>query len=212
MEASAAMDETDLPTADAVHAFWFGDISDEVACARRNHARWFERGRELDAPVRERFAVLLQTAARGALEHWQATPRGALALVLVLDQFPRHIHRGGALAFATDARARAVCESGITAGLDARLLHLERLFFYLPLEHAEDASAQQRCVALAEQLAASCQPGLRPIMEEEVRYARMHRDTIARFGRFPHRNAALGRDTTPEEDRYLAQGAERYGQ
>jgi len=201
-----------LPTPQAVHAFWFGDIADEVECAQRNHARWFERGRELDAPVRERFAALLQAAARGALEHWQATPRGALALVLVLDQFPRHIHRAGALAFATDARARAVCESGIAAGLDARLLHLERSFFYLPLEHAEDAHAQRRCVALAEQLAASCQPGLRPTMEEGARYARMHCDTIVRFGRFPHRNAALGRDTTPEEARYLAQGAQRYGQ
>jgi uncharacterized protein (DUF924 family) len=201
-----------LPTPQAVHTFWFGDIADEVECAQRNYARWFERGRELDEPVRERFAGLLAAAARGEADHWQATPRSALALVLVLDQFPRHIHRGGARAFATDARARAVCEAGIAAGLDARLLHLERSFFYLPLEHAEDAHAQQRCVALAEHLAASCQPGLRPIMEEGVRYARMHRDTIARFGRFPHRNAALGRDTTPEEARYLAQGAQRYGQ
>lgn len=201
-----------LPTADAVHAFWFGDLADEVLGAQRNYPRWFKHGRELDAPVRERFAALLEAAARGELEHWQATPRGALALVLVLDQFPRHIHRGGALAFATDAQAQAVCRAGIAAGLDTRLLHLERAFFYLPLEHAEDAAAQDHSVALAQQLAATCSPGLQPFMDEGVRYARMHRDTIARFGRFPHRNAALGRATTPEEAQYLAQGAERYGQ
>jgi len=201
-----------LPSPRSVHAFWFGDITDEAQCAQRNYARWFERGRELDEPVRERFAALLAVAARGEADDWQATPHGALALVLVLDQFPRHIHRGGALAFATDDRARAVCESGIAAGLDASLLHLERSFFYLPLEHAEDPAAQEMCVRLAQQLAASCVPGLRPIMDEGVRYACQHRDTIARFGRFPHRNAALGRDTTPEEAQYLEQGAQRYGQ
>ena len=206
------MNAVDLPTPADVHRFWFGDISDQVACAERNYKRWFERGQELDAPVRERFAGLLQAAARGALEHWQATPRGALALVLVLDQFPRHIHRGSADAFASDARAQAACLAGIANGTDTALLHLERSFFYLPLEHAEDLEAQEQCVALMQQLAASCPEGLRSTMDEGVRYARMHRDTIAHFGRFPHRNVALGRESMPEEAQYLTQGAERYGQ
>jgi len=201
-----------LPGAGEVHAFWFGDVTDWAACARRNNARWFQRGRALDAPVRLGYAALADAAGDGGCEHWLATPRGALALVITLDQLPRHLHRGHARAFARDGQARAACEAGIARGHDRALSPLERSFFYLPLEHAEDAAAQARCVRLMERAAEGCDPALEAFMAEAVHHARLHRDIVERFGRFPHRNAALGRESSAQERAWLASGASRFGQ
>jgi uncharacterized protein (DUF924 family) len=200
-----------LPDPDEVHRFWFGTATDWARCVERNYPRWFQRGHELDVPVRERFAYLLDAARQGALEHWLQSPRGALSLVITLDQFPRHIHRGTPDAFAFDGRARAACEAGIQRGHDGMLSVVERSFFYLPLEHAEDAQAQQRCVTLMASLRAD-DPGLSSFLAEVLRYARLHQEIITRFGRFPHRNAALGRISTPEECAYLEEGGTRFGQ
>lgn len=202
-----------LPDADDVHRFWFGEVTTWGECVQRNYQRWFKRGRELDAAVRERFAGLVAAAGRGDRDRWRASPRGALALVLTLDQFPRHLHRGSAHAFALDGRTRAICEVGLDAGLHRHLAAVEQVFFVLPLEHAEDPAAQARCVDFYRALEAdNGDPALAAFLAECTRYGEMHRDVIARFGRFPHRNDALGRSSTPEERAYLEEGGDRFGQ
>lgn len=156
---------------------------------------WFSKDAGFDARCRA-FEAAHHTAARGELTAWQADAEGALALVLLLDQFPRNLYRGSAHAYATDGLACMAAEHAIDAGFDRATSMPQRIFFYLPLEHAEDLSKQARCVALTEATGDA----------EFARYARLHRDIIVRFGRFPHRNAALGRTSTPEELAYLESG------
>jgi uncharacterized protein (DUF924 family) len=158
--------------------------------------RWFDRDEAFDASIRARFASLLRAAALGELDDWQATPEGALALTIVLDQFPRNLFRGSSNAFATDAKARAIAHHSLAHGFDQQVEEELRLFLYMPLAHSEELVDQERCLALVEALG----------WEEATSSAREHRDIIARFGRFPHRNAALGRATTDEEQRFLDEG------
>lgn len=162
---------------------------------------WFARDDAFDLAVRERYQPLVETLAGEehlfARRHpWEARADGALALTIALDQFPRQIYRGTARAFATDPLARAVTERAIEAGYDTHVAADLRTFFYLPFMHSENLADQDRCVALYE--AAGDANGLE--------YAHIHRDVIARFGRFPHRNPALGRATTPEEQAFLDAG------
>jgi uncharacterized protein (DUF924 family) len=157
--------------------------------------RWFRRDPEFDAQFRERFLVAHEAAASGALDHWLASADGALALVLLLDQFPRNAFRGTPRVYATDAHARAAADAAIRAGFDRVVPQDLRQFFYLPFMHSERPEDLERCVALNEQVGG-----------ESLRFARHHRDIVARFGRFPHRNAVLGRTSTPEEERFLAEG------
>ena len=157
--------------------------------------RWFRRDAGFDAQFRERFLALHESAATGALDPWLASADGALALVLLLDQFPRNAFRGTARVYATDARARAAADSAIRAGFDRMVPPALRQFFYLPYMHSEQLEDLERCVRLNE-----------PLGGEPLRFALHHRDIVARFGRFPHRNAILGRTSTPDEDRFLAEG------
>jgi uncharacterized protein (DUF924 family) len=165
---------------------------------------WFARDDVFDARIRERFGATLEAAARRELDSWAGTPEGWLALLIVLDQFSRNIHRGDARGWAADARAQAMALAGIERGDDQRLAPSQRQFAYMPLEHAENLRLQQHCVALFEQLVASSPPGERERYEGFLDYARRHHDVIDRFGRFPHRNAALGRTSTRAEQDYLA--------
>lgn len=158
--------------------------------------RWFSKDDAFDADLRTHFEAAHKTAARGGYAEWEERPEGALALLLLLDQIPRNIYRGSAHAFATDARARAVADRAIAAGFDQRFEPTLRCFFYLPFEHSEDAADQARAVALFEALGDA----------EFLKYAILHRDIIARFGRFPHRNAVMGRTTTAEEQAFLDGG------
>jgi len=176
-----------------VLGFWFGA---EPGAFR--HA-WFERNDAFDAACRDQFAATCADAAAGRLDRWGATPEGALALVLLLDQFPRNIHRGTPSAFATDAKALDLARRMVGRGFDRTLEPVERFFVYLPFEHAEDLAVQDEAVRLIEAL-----PDL-TWRDNVVAYARAHRDVIARFGRFPHRNAVLGRETTAAEAAYLAE-------
>ncbi|MBZ5714686.1 DUF924 family protein [Nannocystis pusilla] len=176
-----------MSTPDAVLEFWFSP---------RVRPKWFVRSDELDHEIRETFGELHARAAAGALDGWAASPRGALALVILLDQFPRNMFRGTAEAFASDAKAREIAKLALEAGLDHDLSQEERLFLYLPLEHSEDLADQERCVELMRALDET------PLWHD---YAVRHRDIIARFGRFPHRNAILGRDSTAEECEFLMQ-------
>jgi uncharacterized protein (DUF924 family) len=157
--------------------------------------RWFAKDDAFDARFRAHCLRLHEAAARGALGSWQDTAEGALALVLLLDQFPRNCFRGTARMFATDAQARAVATAAIAAGHDQAVAPELRVFFYLPYEHSEDLADQERAVTL-----------MAPLDEKSRQYAAIHHDIIRRFGRFPHRNAVLGRATTAEEQRFLDEG------
>ena len=157
---------------------------------------WFKHDEGFDASIRSRFATIYGDAAADLLNTWENAPEGALALVIVLDQFPRNMFRGNARSFATDIRARAVAERAIAKGFDGKIAMPERVFFYLPFEHSEDLADQERAVAL---IAAAGDADL-------LKWAQLHADIIRRFGRFPHRNALLGRTSTPQEQTFLDDG------
>jgi uncharacterized protein (DUF924 family) len=186
--------------------FWFPDL------AGADHARiveqfewWFRGG--ADAAVSERFANLLERAIRGDLDYWGRQARSRLALIIVLDQFSRSVYRNTARAFAQDPKALKLALDGIDIGHYAALATpWEKTFFFLPLGHAEDFSHVQKAVHLAEELVALAPREFQKVLEHSASQARGHRDVIARFGRHPHRNAALGRQSTPEELEYLARG------
>lgn len=156
---------------------------------------WFRKDTAFDTAFRERFLPAHEAAARGELDEWAYTADGALALLILLDQFPRNSFRGDPRMFATDEKARAIAAAAISAGHDKEVDPPLRQFFHLPLMHSEDIADQELCVQLTQTLG-----------EESARYARLHRDIIARFGRFPHRNAVLARESTAEERRFLDEG------
>jgi uncharacterized protein (DUF924 family) len=166
---------------------------------------WFRGG--ANAAIAERFAPLLERAARGDFDHWTGTPRSRLALIIVLDQFSRSLYQGTARAFAQDPKALALALQGIGNGHYAALATpWERTFFFMPLGHAEELATVEVAVRPAEELAAQAPPELRRVLEHSASQARGHRDVIARFGRHPHSNSVLGRQLTPEEFEYLARG------
>lgn len=182
----------------ALHRFWFG-----TEATRRFRGLWFRRSAAFDAELRSRFAADMAQARAGQLDAWAATPAGGLALLLLLDQLPRNLHRGRAEAFASDAAARAVTAAMLARGDDRVLSPLERVFLLLPLEHSEDLADQERSVALFSALPVQPPELERGLHDFIVLYARRHHEIVARFGRFPHRNAALGRATTAEEAAFL---------
>jgi uncharacterized protein (DUF924 family) len=158
-------------------------------------SRWFRKDDAFDRDFRERFLSVHEAAARGALDAWAAMPDGALALCILLDQFPRNAFRGTPRMFSTDHKARAIADVAIDSGFDDAVDDDLRQFFYLPLMHSEDLADQERCVDLTQHLAT-----------DSHRYAVMHRDIVRRFGRFPHRNDMLGRASTPDELQFLSAG------
>jgi len=172
--------------ADEILAFWF---------APATVRRWFASDAQLDARIRRQFAPLIEQALTGRLAAWADTPLGALALCLLLDQFPRNAWRGSPRAFGCDHEARRVAAAAIAAGHDLMLRAEERFFLYLPFEHSESLADQARCLALMAGLGNT----------EWLEYARRHHAVIARFGRFPHRNAVLGRTSTPAEIAFLSE-------
>jgi uncharacterized protein (DUF924 family) len=186
------------PDAQAVLDFWFGGVDDPVQGQPRK--QWFEKDDAFDAQIRERFGALIERALDGALAHWGAMPQGALAQIVVLDQFTRNTFRGSPRAFAGDARALAAARALVASGGDRTLSGVQRQFVYLPFEHAEDVSAQHEALRLFAELERD-----EPAVGDLVSWAKRHLDIIARFGRFPHRNAALGRASTPEEIEFLKQ-------
>jgi len=179
-------DATTRQSAEDVLAFWLA----------AGHERWFEPDAAFDAAIRERFGATYDDAVAGLLGAWENSPQGALALVIVLDQFPRNMFRGNAKSFTADPLARAVAERAVARGFDQQVAMPQRSFFYLPFEHSEKLADQERSVAL-----------MRATGDADLlKWAELHADIIRRFGRFPHRNAVLGRSTTPEEQAFLDQG------
>lgn len=189
--------EVTLPgRARALLDFWFAPEGDPARERRRQI--WFKSTPEFDLLVRDAFLADHEAAAAGALADWEAMPESALALVLLLDQVPRNVFRGTPRAYATDEEARAAAERALARGFDQQVPPVWRSFFYLPFHHSENVADQRRALALFTALPRD------PDFPDDLRYTRRYNDIIARFGRFPHRNAILGRPSTPEEIAFLA--------
>jgi uncharacterized protein (DUF924 family) len=188
-----------------VLSYWFPQgINDaDLQTLQRQGKRWMAGGPEVDREITERFGEVLEQARRGELDHWADTPRGRLALIVVLDQFSRNIYRGSPLSYSQDEKALKLALEGIDLGMDRELGAVERVFFWLPLGHSEDLALHERGVRHAEEEAANAPPHRRAMAEFGVSQAKAARHVIARFGRHPHRNEILGRTSTPEEVEYL---------
>jgi uncharacterized protein (DUF924 family) len=194
-----------VSTPEEVLSYWFPEGFNEAdpQTRRRQGERWMHGGPEVDREITERFGQVLEQARRGELDHWAETPRGRLALIVVLDQFSRNVYRGSPLSYAQDEKALELALEGIDAGMDRELSFMERIFFWMPVGHSEDLALQERSVRHKEEEAADAPPHLRAMAEFGISQARAARDVIARFGRHPHRNEILGRESTPEELEYL---------
>lgn len=177
--------------------FWFGE--------RAGPAMWFGRNDDTDAFIRQEFSTLVERAARGELSAWESNASGQLALIILLDQFPRNMFRQSARAFAYDAAALKLCLAGLDARADQQLGVMPRAFFYMPLQHQEDLALQERSVAIFARLQEACGPETLGVVQSFYDYALRHRDIIAQFGRFPHRNAVLGRPSSAAEAAFLSQ-------
>lgn len=188
----------------AVLEFWFG---------ARARARWFATDPVFDDEIRGAFGAVIEAAARGDHARWADDRDGALALAILFDQFPRNLHRGSPRAFEHDARARAIADAAIRRGFDLATPRDRRLFFYLPFQHSEALVDQERSVELSTRWVADhadADPAARAGATDELTYVARHREIIERFGRFPHRNAALGRPSTPAELAFLADPASSF--
>lgn len=195
------------PRIDEVLAFWFGEGPAPTPEIVR---RWFVKDPALDDEIRRRFGALHAAAAAGELAHWRGTARGELALVVVLDQFSRNLFRDDPRAFASDASALAIAQALRTSGRVRELGFYQQMFTLLPYEHAEDRALQRACIAGFTELAAQARASgasadVIAMMDTALDYAHQHAAIIERFGRYPHRNAALGRASTPEEAAFLEQ-------
>jgi uncharacterized protein (DUF924 family) len=202
--------------AQAILLFWFGPRPYTAAGLKQRERLWFPDAPELiaqtDELIDERFGAVYAAAERGEFTPWESTPRRRLALILLFDQFSRCLHRATAAAFAHDRQALQLALSGLQYGADAALDPVERLFFYMPLQHAESRDVQEESVAAFRRLCGEAQAALKPWFENALKFAVLHRDIVARFGRFPHRNRALGRESTAQEETWLATEGESFGQ
>lgn len=201
----------------SIRDFWFGPLPMSPEDFNQRMRFWFGDGssemrRRRDAQIRRRFGELFERAASGALAPWADGPRRRLSLIILLDQFPRNMFRGSARAFATDGQALALTLSGMQSAADAALDVVERLFFYMPLQHAESREVQDESVAAYRRLTSEATAELRPAFAAALRSAENHRGIIERFGRFPYRNRVVGRTSSPLELEWLSKGGESFGQ
>ena len=210
-----------------VREFWFGksltgplpgqgELASQAVALKRRVDLWFDSNPQVvaqqDELIRTQFQDLVERAVHGELDAWADSPRRRLSLILVLDQFPRQIYRGTARAFAYDPAALALTLSGMQLAADGALNLIERLFFYMPLQHAEATEVQDESVSAYKRLVAESPAELRSTFEASLESAEKHREIIRQFGRFPHRNKILGRENTPEEVAYLNEGGDTFGQ
>jgi uncharacterized protein (DUF924 family) len=202
---------TDTVTPASVLEFWLGEGYASGWPSRDMGKQWFGGTPELDRQIADRFGAQVAQALAGGLGQWEADPLDRLALVILLDQFPRNIHRGKAEAFAGDERAQQLVRDALAQGMEQPLPWVGRMFLYMPLMHAEDLPLQEEGVRRFRQLAAEVPGDLRVTLESSLRFAEQHRDIIARLGRFPYRNNALGRTSTALEFEFLKDGP-RFGQ
>ena len=188
-----------------VLGFWFGDLREGELPDEEKQMTWWMKSEEFDDLVRRRFEKYVLLAEKGELSHWLETPLGTVAFIIVVDQFPRNIYRDTPGAFSRDSLALRTCLEGIEKGFDRDLHLVHRTFFYLPLMHSEDLEIQslnvEKYSALENEYASH--PQIKETLACSTDFARRHFDIIKRFGRYPHRNAALGRESTPEENEFL---------
>lgn len=198
--------------------FWFGREPMDPSTLTQHMRMWFggndppELRRLRDEDIERRFGELVLRAARGELDGWASSPHRRLALILLQDQFPRNIYRGTAQAFELDEPALALALSGMQTGADAALSIVERIFFYMPLQHSESKAVQEESVQAYKRLLTEAPGPLRDVFTSTLKFAELHRDIVQRFGRFPHRNRVLERNSTPEEEAYLRERDGAFGQ
>lgn len=186
--------------------FWFGTFPTPYSADVSKADMWFKNGAEYDSEIFIKFGVDYEKAVHGHLNHWIDSYRGRLALIILLDQFSRHIHRGTSRSFVQDAKAQQLCIDGIAAGDDAKMHAVERGFFYLPLEHAEDIEKQNLCVKAYAQLVQDVPVQYQKPFQMNLAFAKRHHFVIEKFGRFPELNDILGRISTAEELEFIASG------
>jgi len=209
----ATITDDDQIRIDAILAFWFEEKELSAPQIDGRMDLWFGEDPVFDHEIEKEFAQDIERAAEGKLDHWAKEARGRLALILLLDQFRRNVFRNSAEAFSGDKQALKLCVEGAMEKKDKGLSPIERVFFYMPLQHAEDRAIQARSVAAFEALAAEPAPAaLAAALESCADYAVAHRDIVERFGRFPHRNRILGRESTRAEREFLAAGGASFGQ
>ncbi len=199
------------PSRSELISHWFAETLDEPATITGRMGWWFSADEERDQIMADRFSGLVEECAAGHHYHWLDDPEGRLAMILALDQLPRNLFRGTPRAFSNDSYTAALCLAAAHTGQDKALKPIQRAFLYMPLQHFEDLQAQEAGVQLYERLAEE-NPEWPVFAEGFTAFARLHRDIIARFGRFPHRNKILNRDSTAEEAEYLAGDAPMFGQ
>lgn len=191
--------------------FWFGELHNNLP-DKEHQKNWFSGGDSFDLLIKKKFTTTLLASSKGELDPWELTPRGRLAFVIVLDQFPRNIFRSTANAFLYDEKALSLARDGVEFGHDQPLRAAEKIFLYMPYQHSESLKIQEEGMALYRKLAAEASAEEKALCTEVLQFAERHYNLIQRFGRFPHRNKALGRLSTPQEESYLTNGGFRFGQ
>lgn len=198
---------------DEILDFWFADSAKSDDKFIRRMDVWFSNSDSFDLAIKQRYESVVEVVASGRGRYLESDPRGILALIITLDQFPRNIYRGTARAFAYDSEALRLTRKVIDSGMDKSMGYLEKLFAYMPLQHSEDLNVQNLSVEMFKSKVESAETQVQSEKAlESVQYAELHRDIIKQFGRFPHRNEILDRESTAEELKYLADGAENFGQ
>lgn len=197
---------------DEILAFWFKEQELTAPQIDRRMDTWFGEDPLFDHEIDKEFGADVEMACAGQLNRWADEPRGRLALIILIDQFRRNIHRNTAKAFSMDKLALKLCVEGAMQKKDKGLTPIQKVFFYMPLQHAESTKVQAKSVELFARLAESVSPTYRETFQTIAQFAELHRDIIDQFGRFPHRNKLLGRENTAEEDEYLAGDSPDFGQ
>jgi uncharacterized protein (DUF924 family) len=208
----ATITDDDQVRIDEILTFWFKEKELSAPQIDGRMDVWFGEDRNFDQQVIDEFADDVERASDGELDHWAHEAKGRLALILLLDQFRRNIHRNTPEAFAKDKAALKLCVEGAAEKMDKSLSPIQRVFFYMPLQHAESRKVQQKSCEIYRRLCKAVSPTYRETFETVAQFAELHADIIEKYGRFPHRNKLLKRNNTPEEDEYLTGGGPTFGQ
>ena len=208
----ATMTDDDQARIESILSFWFKEQELSAPQIDRRMDIWFGEDAVFDQEVEEQFGDDVARACKGELDHWAVEPHGRLALIILIDQFRRNIYRNTAEAFSRDKLALKLCVEGAMEKKDMSLTPIQRVFFYMPLQHAESVKVQAKAVELYNRLAESVSPTYKETFLTVAQFAELHKDIIDQFGRFPHRNKLLGRENTSEEDAYLASDNPDFGQ
>jgi len=209
---AASITDDDARRIDEILSFWFKEQELSAPQIDRRMDIWFGENPDFDDEVEAKFSDDVAGASTGKLDHWAEDPRGRLALIILIDQFRRNIYRNTEKAFSRDRLALRLCVEGAMEKKDKSLTPIQKVFFYMPLQHTESRKVQTKSADLYSRLAESVSPTYRETFLTVAQFAELHKDIIDQFGRFPHRNALLGRENTPEEDKYLAGDSPDFGQ